>query len=489
MATAPPSLPLSASIPTTSSPLSASIPTALALPPTTLSAPPSTFPHYITTKSTQDNYLVWRAQVQTYLYGQELFRYVDGSAVRPPQLLPTGLPNRDYLKWFQQDQLALSILLASLSDGIISQYVRHKSSHEMWLALETSFAQKTQARLVYLHQQLTTLKKGGESIQQYYQRATILDDSLAAAGKPVANDDFITYLLAGLGFDYDIIVTVLSTQRHLLSVEAILSHLLTFEERMTQQNSISLPTDISTNVVSFVRPPFTTSSRIRGGRYSGSGRYNGNIGRGYGRSYRGTFRGRGGARYFRGGHFQPNNEQNTPTPCQICLQYGHTALTCHQRTNHAFQAPPPLSFEAHYSEYPIDDTLWYPDTGATHHMTNNFSNLNLRSNPYQGQDTVTISNGAHMSITHHGSSTLHTTSGNFLLSNVLHIPEITKNLLSVHQFCRDNNVFFEFHSGYFCVKDERTKQLLLQGPSLKHLYPVTTPQAHFSACSSFIQWH
>lgn len=41
----------------------------------------------------------------------------------------------------------------------------------------------------------------------------------------------------------------------------------------------------------------------------------------------------------------------------------------------------------------------------------------------------------------------------------------------VNQFCLDNNVFFEFYSSYFCVKNEKTKRPLLQGPSCNKLYP------------------
>lgn len=34
---------------------------------------------------------------------------------------------------------------------------------------------------------------------------------------------------------------------------------------------------------------------------------------------------------------------------------------------------------------------------------------------------------------------------NLKLNNLLHVPSITKNLVSVSQISRDNNVYFEFH--------------------------------------------
>jgi hypothetical protein len=51
----------------------------------------------------------------------------------------------------------------------------------------------------------------------------------------------------------------------------------------------------------------------------------------------------------------------------------------------------------------------------------------------------------------------------FTLSNVLHVPHITKPLLSVQKIYRDNNIDFEFHASVFYVKDLTTKAMLLFG--------------------------
>lgn len=54
-------------------------------------------------------------------------------------------------------------------------------------------------------------------------------------------------------------------------------------------------------------------------------------------------------------------------------------------------------------------------------------------------------------------------------NSLLHVLEITKNLLGVSKFARDNGVFFEFHPT-FSVKDLQTKQILLEGKSKCGLY-------------------
>lgn len=59
--------------------------------------------------------------------------------------------------------------------------------------------------------------------------------------------------------------------------------------------------------------------------------------------------------------------------------------------------------------------------------------------PYSSTEKVTGANGEGLDIAHIGSSTLHTPSHNFKLNSVLHVPQLSQHLLSVHQLCKDNN--------------------------------------------------
>ena len=128
---------------------------------------------------------------------------------------------------------------------------------------------------------------------------------------------------------------------------------------------------------------------------------------------------------------------------------------------------------------------WFFDTGATHHLTNNsmpFTNLH----PYSGSDQVTVSNGHSIPIFHTGNMFLSHSSQQFKLQNVLHVPQISTNLVSVSRFCIDNNVFFEFHSNHFVVKDQVSKQIMLQRHLKDGLY--TLPTQSSSPCA-FISSH
>ena len=74
------------------------------------------------------------------------------------------------------------------------------------------------------------------------------------------------------------------------------------------------------------------------------------------------------------------------------------------------------------------------------------------------------------------------------------MPSISQNLLSVHQFAKDNNVFFEFHPSFFCIKDLFSGATFLSGKSKDDLYPLHSlhqikPQALIGECVSLTQWH
>lgn len=78
--------------------------------------------------------------------------------------------------------------------------------------------------------------------------------------------------------------------------------------------------------------------------------------------------------------------------------------------------------------------------------------------------------GEGLSISHIGHSNFFSSSRSFILRNLLHVPQITKNLISVSKFASDNHVFFEFHSDFCLVKNLVTRNVLLQGSLHDGLY-------------------
>jgi hypothetical protein len=90
---------------------------------------------------------------------------------------------------------------------------------------------------------------------------------------------------------------------------------------------------------------------------------------------------------------------------------------------------------------------------------------------------------------------LNTTTRPLALHNILHMPDISKNLLSAHKFSCDNDVFFECHLWHFFVKDQQSRKALLEGRCEPSLYPIKSSDASslhhalLSHSTSRVQWH
>lgn len=75
---------------------------------------------------------------------------------------------------------------------------------------------------------------------------------------------------------------------------------------------------------------------------------------------------------------------------------------------------------------------------------------------------------------------LHSNTKVLTLKHLLHVSSITKNLLSVSQFAKDNKVFFEFFPNYCCVRDQATHNILMQGRLEGGLYVFDPPHVYNS---------
>ena len=86
---------------------------------------------------------------------------------------------------------------------------------------------------------------------------------------------------------------------------------------------------------------------------------------------------------------------------------------------------------AHVSTSPSSASPpWLLDSGASHHVTVDHNNLNLHAS-YDGPDDVVIGDGIGLHITHSGSTSLSIPSRSFTLQNVLCVPNMKCNLISI----------------------------------------------------------
>jgi hypothetical protein len=146
--------------------------------------------HHITLKLTQDNYPLWKVVVVPFLEGHDLIGFIDGMHPQPPKLSDDStsgvlVPNPDYQPWYHQDKLLKSPLIYTLSDRLLPHVAGISTSHSLWLTLEKLFSSHSQAWIMQVRHQVTTLKKGVQPITDYFQKAQGFAHMLAAIGHPL----------------------------------------------------------------------------------------------------------------------------------------------------------------------------------------------------------------------------------------------------------------------------------------------------------------
>ena len=177
-------------------------------------------------------------------------------------------------------------------------------------------------------------------------------------------------------------------------------------------------------------------------------------------------RGSGPKKSGRGGFSQKRQPH-----CQICRITGHYANVCPDRFNREIATATPVAnigeaFSASSIAFdpPISD--WYLDTGASAHMTPTPAQLHS-STSYTGSDSVVVGNGALLPISHIGTCYLN---NSIHLSEVLVVPGLTKNLLSVSKLTTDLPIDVVFTDNCFKIQHRENQHILAQGSRRDGLY-------------------
>lgn len=421
------------------------------------------------TKLTSTNFITWRLQVKALLEAHELHVFISDTDQTPTETVTnadgTVAPNPSLAVWKRQDRLLYSSILGTLSLNIQPVVARATTTREIWTLLHNTYGKPSRAHVKQIKQSLKKSSKGTQSITEYMQGVMAKADQLALLGAAIEHEDLLDYITEGLSDDYKAIIEMVNGRDIPITTEELHEKLLLRENTLAtteENNNSSVP--VTANTVQtrpYQRPQYRGQSSPRGG-YQGRGR--GYLGK-----------------------------------CQICGVQGHSARRCPQyssapaqhQTHYRPGAPllqtpqwhspqqmahPPWTPQAHYTAASASDmsvSPWLLDSGASHHITSDLNNLSLHA-PYHGGDDVMIGNGTGLPITHTGSTKLSPSSRPLTLNNVLCVPDMRKNLISVNKLCKTNNVMVQMCPFDFQVKDLRTGETLVNGKASKGVYEWPT---------------
>lgn len=107
------------------------------------------------------------------------------------------------------------------------------------MLFESLLASHTSSNILQLQFQPQNSKKGGMCIYKYLLKRKDLADKLATAGEPIDGIKLLLYILNGLGAEYNAFVTSFLTQLVPMALTELRILLLSFENRLEQQNVVT----------------------------------------------------------------------------------------------------------------------------------------------------------------------------------------------------------------------------------------------------------
>jgi gag-polypeptide of LTR copia-type len=188
----------------------------------------------VSTKLDRTNFFTWRSQIEPIVDGYGLTKHLDSSFAPPSRQITeddTSSPNTEFRLWHMQDSVAS--WMASL--------------HYFWLCFVSIcslpdfsfFVECFTSRLLgclicenYGASSSSSVTRGGQGYNDYFERMHSIADQLAAVGEPVSDSDLVRCILNGLRSEFNSFVVALTTRSNPVSLDDLHGFLFS-QERLS----------------------------------------------------------------------------------------------------------------------------------------------------------------------------------------------------------------------------------------------------------------
>ncbi|GKV27558.1 hypothetical protein SLEP1_g36720 [Rubroshorea leprosula] len=411
----------------------------------------------VSVKLSNTNFLLWKSQVFPLIRSAQLLHHLEKEA---PAMNLTEDGNKesnpDYEIWLNNDGLLMSWLLGTMNEEALSLVVGCDTANQIWRCLEEHYLVSSKEQELYLKGQLVTKREDNESLEDFIRKFKGVCDRLAAIRKPLDDLDKVFHLSRVVGTRF---------QSYNLAVLSKAPY-PTFNQYIAglQNNDRDLQ----------VAEQESKDKTLADAQVFVAQRGRGQRGRGYGgRNFNSQGRG-----FVQAGNYDYNwssNNKGTITNNNSTSQ----VMAQKDRFDHAYQSEELPQALTALTLMKDKDPNYYIDTGASDHMTSDSGKFYFKR-PYYGNQKVLTGDGTPLNISHVGSTSV----GALNLNNVLVVPELKKNLISVSKFTDENPCIFEFSSDGFVIKDQVTQVVLAKGTRKGQLYALEEGEKHALAAIS-----
>ena len=393
------------------------------------------------------NFPTWKIQIKMALMKQGVWRIVDDTELPPDEDNFAA-----WNKYIDRRNKALATIVLAVETNLL--YLLGSDPKDpvvVWEKLCDQFQKKTWSNKLILRRKLLSLKpKENESIQNHIKSMVETFEELSVIGEAVEEEDRVVHILASLPDKYNMLVTAFEACSEVPRLEVVTEKLLNEERKIREKTGGSFGDLAPTHDALLVN------------------------------SFKSKF----------------------PKTCYYCGKVGHVQAICKewkkkQEEEQAESKKPEVANFSHVrrsrgkvvnsdssddevecialvSEVHQENNKWVVDSAATYHMSNTRKQIrNLRR--LKVKQRVKVGNGQYVEAKYEGTVKLRIRSGRrvrlFKLSNVLYVPELKYNLLSVAKASQaGKKVLFDHHG---CeIINASTQEVLGSAMKVGNLYYV-----------------
>lgn len=203
----------------------------------------------------------------------------------------------------------------------------------------------------------------------------------------------------------------------------------------------------------------------------------------------------GGAFFSRGGDKNKNNKntKRSVIKCFSCGKRGHKANECRTHTDkgdkNVDKKKKPVAFSAMYLSKNTRSSDWYIDSGASQHMTPHAKKL-THTKPATVSEIVSANNQK-LAVTAVGSTSILVNGETVPVNNVLCVPELSANLLSIAQLVSNDGNEIVFNNNGCTIFDSQRNEIVNVKPK-GGVYKLNTETSCMLASinsSAAMDWH
>ncbi|RVW14603.1 Retrovirus-related Pol polyprotein from transposon RE1 [Vitis vinifera] len=406
-----------------------------------------------------EHYHIWAVKMRFYLRSQGLWNVVMSEADPPPL---GANPTVAQMKAYEEEKLkkdkAITCLHSGLANHIFTKIMNLETPKQVWDKLQGEFEGNERVknvRLLTLKREFELMKmKDDESVKDYSGRLMDVVNQMRLLGEAFTDQKVVEKIMVSVPQKFEAKISAIeeSCDLQTLTIVELTSKLHAQEQRVLMRGDEAIEGAFQANHKG------KNSGNLQGKKFFKNSR-----GKAEGSSRKGKFPPCSHCK--RTNHAEKDcwHKGKPLFNCNFCNKLGHSEKYCRAKKKQSQQQP-----EQHASvteEEKNDDehlfmasqalsshelNTWLIDSGCTSHMTKHLSIFTSIDRSVQPK--VKLGNGEVVQAKGKGTIAISTKRGTKIVTNVLYIPDLDQNLLSVAQMLR-NGYAVSFKENFCFISD------------------------------------